>query len=967
MNFDRNTRLDFRQVNGIERYFTPLPIDPPQETQGEGEEAPSPEDDEAEQLKKQQEAEEKAKSEEERHNKLNEGYKNYRMKGSGATLAFNNGNLVTLLPNGFVMQSKNKPQRKIFENSDENIPENEEDFEESRIIIGKSLIRYLAKGKIEIMHANGNFSEYNPETDLWTITNNSGKRRCKRQSDGYEYDIEAIPAAIETCGETNAKVLFKEDKVISVLYPDGSRYTVHHDGTKILTNPDETEIIYEKIGSSLIKVLKGRMIEEVEKTKNIEYSEAELEFYESLQTSRSYLKDRIKDETVIQTYLNDRSVIQSFIEVNQFGTAQEIEEPDFNMEGEGELAQERTEELKQDTKEETKQNKTKEGVEAEGEHNTEELPQQEEGPSHQAVHLIFRQDLSVTKISSDGEACIISGPTRIELNKASQLMKLGKDYDYLTQLFEMRCEDRKGGIFTCSLKNSNISTQDKDKNYFAINSNGTFEKVLAPEVSEVDQVEEQHDFEMDMEGEGMDNPIEPTQLSKPSRSNKERSSIPNVNISKSRSRIENVLPTPPRIFWIKVDGTGSEFFTKERMNNETARFGHDVEITKTTQLLGQNPVLMHSYFTEYKSGEEIDEEFSHVADLQSEPTSDFNKSGIKSFPSNVKEYPQMFRELVEKPKSKVYLFKNYLQHKDFDHFKTSAFHEDLERYKKWKEDSEQALSKRLGLFAGNEEAKDSLTPKDREIDKRIVVKIYRERQLIKEEYGYKEIKDLGIQSVTNKFQHFKEKDNEPIKVQEQSHPDSDTQKAKKDMSDGASTTKVKQLDSLNIDSPIQIRKPTDPSFDLTEPKRKRTVIIREEISELKKEPYFIPNYFDSNFGKLYIQANPPKPPNEEVMLRMSQRMSRSIGATEGGQGSSHEAERVSQYTQNNNEENQAAENEQEELNDNAIVALEPEDDENIDQMRMSGMRHTHKSKMQNTLEEPQYVPSNYLQEKEQLK
>lgn len=31
-----------------------------------------------------------------------------------------------------------------------------------------------------------------------------------------------------------------------------------------------------------------------------------------------------------------------------------------------------------------------------------------------------------------------------------------------------------------------------------------------------------------------------------------------------------------------------------------------------------------------------------------------------------------------------------MQHKDFDHFKTSAFQDDLARYKKWKDESDAA-------------------------------------------------------------------------------------------------------------------------------------------------------------------------------------------------------------------------------------------------------------------------------------
>jgi len=65
----------------------------------------------------------------------------------------------------------------------------------------------------------------------------------------------------------------------------------------------------------------------------------------------------------------------------------------------------------------------------------------------QSVHLIRRQDLSVTKITSEGEASFVSGPTRAELNKRGNLMKMGRDFDYLIELFETRQQD-KGGAFT---------------------------------------------------------------------------------------------------------------------------------------------------------------------------------------------------------------------------------------------------------------------------------------------------------------------------------------------------------------------------------------------------------------------------------------------------------------------------------------------------------------------------------------
>lgn len=92
------------------------------------------------------------------------------------------------------MQSKSKIQKDLAVSPDTVDP----DCEESRVVISNALIRYLTSGKIEILYANGNFTVYDPSTDLWTVTNNSGKRRCKRQSDGHEFDIEPIPAAIQT-------------------------------------------------------------------------------------------------------------------------------------------------------------------------------------------------------------------------------------------------------------------------------------------------------------------------------------------------------------------------------------------------------------------------------------------------------------------------------------------------------------------------------------------------------------------------------------------------------------------------------------------------------------------------------------------------------------------------------------------------------------------------------------------------
>ena len=860
---------------------------------------------------------------------------------------------MSLLPNGYVMQSKNKIQKDLAENPE---IEHQEDQEESRVFTSKSMIRYMTNGRIEIMYANGNFAVYDPNTDLWTTTNNKGMRRTKRQSDGDENEIEAINSCMShlleadmyTKEETDARVLFKEDNVISVLFPNGARYTAHHDGTKIISNHDGTEIVFEKFGYSLVKVLSGRMLAEAEKVKNMDGSEADIEFYDSLQTSRSFLMDRIKDGQIIQTYLHDKSVIQSFVEVNEFGdTKQELsEEPQFELDGTEEIHAEGTneQEVQDLSNEETK-----------NEEQLQETPVPEDTSSFQGVHLIRRQDLSVTKVTSDGEICIISGPTRAQLNKRGNLMKMGKDYDYLIQLFDIRSEEKKGGIFICSLDKHNIITHDSDRNFFAVNSNGTFEKVLAPEVSEVD-VEEEHQeiFEEDM----AENEFEDA-----SQRSRGKTVMPKVEVTKSKSTLANVLPVAPRIFKINTDGNASEFLTKERMLEECSRFTYEVSNTKSTEFIGQNPVLMHSYFKQLKTSEEMDEEYSIIAAIQSKKLDDCILPEDFALPKNVEEYQLMFRPIVEKPKTKVYLYRNFMQHKDFDHFKSTAFFDDTARYKKWKSDSEAANSKKFGLFEKDQDLG------DRSIDKRIMIKIYRERQIEKVNPSYKQIRDMRIKAIANTLLNIKktEPKTEAIKVEEQSRSRREADEIVDD--ENADFQNEAEGDQSIGKAPEPVSMHTSRA---EEQPRKRTQIVMEEIGELQKEPYFLPNYFETHQGKDFIVENPPKAPNEEMLMRMSQRMSRSIGAaTENGEENYNDADRISQYTQNRDLEgrHKSAEHvsQPDEVEDNAIVALEPEDDENQDQMRMSGMGQSYqRSNMNGTLDEPNYVPSMYIQEKDFL-
>lgn len=93
----------------------------------------------------------------------------------------------------------------------------------------------------------------------------------------------------------------------------------------------------------------------------------------------------------------------------------------------------------------------------------------------------------------------------------------------------------------------------------------------------------------------------------------------------------------------------------------------------------------------------------------------------------------------------------------------------------------------------------------------------------------------------------------------------------------------------------------------------------QQYKDKKETPTFANQYHKSRAGVEYFKANPVKPPSEEVLMRMSQRINRSQQNTDKGQsmfdGNSQKSARSG--TQDKGQLN--------EYKDNPIVALDPED------------------------------------------
>jgi hypothetical protein len=95
-----------------------------------------------------------------------------------------------------------------------------------------------------VLYPDGEVATFNKADSSWTIVNNKGKRQ--HYKDGVMRDIDSIPCAFETDPETKCITMIREDDVVAVHYPDGSRFVQHADGTQIFTKDNEIRI--EKAG-----------------------------------------------------------------------------------------------------------------------------------------------------------------------------------------------------------------------------------------------------------------------------------------------------------------------------------------------------------------------------------------------------------------------------------------------------------------------------------------------------------------------------------------------------------------------------------------------------------------------------------------------------------------------------------------------------------------------------------------------
>jgi len=92
----------------------------------------------------------------------------------------------------------------------------------------------MANRDAELLFPDGVRATFSRQNLEWIVTNNKGMQRALK--DGVFRDLKKIPCAKETDSETGARMMIREDQVITVTYKDGSLFCQHQDGTKMHTN-----------------------------------------------------------------------------------------------------------------------------------------------------------------------------------------------------------------------------------------------------------------------------------------------------------------------------------------------------------------------------------------------------------------------------------------------------------------------------------------------------------------------------------------------------------------------------------------------------------------------------------------------------------------------------------------------------------------------------------------------------------
>ena len=317
--------------------------------------------------------------------------------GCVTTLTLNDGLIIHIEPNGDIIQKHYKNEKEKEENEGPN--------EDYRLITSKaSIIRFMENGTKNILYNTGNTSEIK-EGKVYNI-NNKGQKIIKDLSTNDIVQDESVHFIEHYDPESLSRTIVREDNVKTIIYPDGSRFALHNEGTKIYSSPVIKELnhyIIENDSFATTEIYYDEIKKRTQTTIAAGSTEALI--------GNDNLMNRAYDGRLVKIILPDKTLVYVYKEKK---STEEFETYMFNT-----------------------------------------------------IVFIYKLDGDVIRITQSGDIVIVSSNERKKLNNEgmNKNFEAGEDIDYFFEV-NGKPEERKGGIYTCELNNGKIWTKDKETNIF---------------------------------------------------------------------------------------------------------------------------------------------------------------------------------------------------------------------------------------------------------------------------------------------------------------------------------------------------------------------------------------------------------------------------------------------------------------------------------------------------------------------
>lgn len=432
---------------------------------------------------------------------------------------------------------------------------------------------------------------------------------------------------------------------------------------------------------------------------------------------------------------------------------------------------------------------------------------------------------------------MITTTARSSINNADERTRLGNDTDFQKELYIL--PNATPGVFSGKIcedpEQIHLSVRDSDRPFtYSINGYNKLEK------RSYDEFEKNEDWQ-------------PFDLQR-----EQDAEIENINNARNPyTKFFNF----PRMFIVQPDSSGLELLSQDQLDEIVKNSQNRTDTLTTSRVEQVEKAQMNSI-----------QVMTKVVSLQEAELNNNQISGRLKLPEYAEPYviKMVDEEQLKKmkPLQDQYQMRNISEYSTFDPIKQMSFNDDFKRFTEWKV-SQVRYDTEFGITHH--------APKDQEIDleeiedneyyaKKINNKIYKERSLQRQPFDRSMFKG-NFEKVWNTDQDivtFRKKNTAVAKEEAEIRRKEEEFAREKDRIKAEGEEKRRQEE-------LTLKR-------LGERERAKIHVDKRlaQFAKMKNTPSFSESYHTSRAGMEYHMTNPVKPPSEEVLMRMSQRINRSL-------------------------------------------------------------------------------------------